>query len=282
VALVNRKIENKDNRNTIYLEKVIIEIQRADADIQGKLSLRTAAGRTEHTNHHTTFGNALHKVELTHTPGKQVSAHLGGHLEGHLLQLLATVGAVVGGGGRHVHRGSFRHVGDGHQMRRHDQGHREGCLDSRLVPAGEGTVLKIFKMKVVSHKFANGICIVTEKEHNASPSGIKSFELGTGHDLLISVGISIARLIKATHVAVEDATESDEDLALAFGESAVKHELHSVVLGVVVNLHHSRYRSSADRLKRNSFNEDLLGMEGDFGYAGLGDININHLIAVEL
>lgn len=134
------KIGNKDKRNTIYLEKVIIEIQRADADIQGKLSLGAAAGRTEHANHDTPFGNTLDKVELTHTPSEQVRAHLGGHLEGHLLQLLAAVGAVVGSGGRHVDRRSFGHVRDGHQVRRHDQGHREGCLDGRLVPAGESTV----------------------------------------------------------------------------------------------------------------------------------------------
>ena len=123
-----------------YLEEVIIEIQRTDADIQGKLPLGATAGRAQHTNHHTTFGNTLHKVELTHAPGKQVGTHLGGHFEGHFLQLLAAVGAVVGRRGRHVHRGGLGHVRNGHQVRGHDQGHRESSLDSRLVPAREGTV----------------------------------------------------------------------------------------------------------------------------------------------
>jgi hypothetical protein len=121
-------------RNGTYVEEVVEEVQRANAHVQGELTLRATSRRRKHTQHHAALGDALHEVKLTHRPSEQVSAHLGGGVEHDFLEHRAAGPGHVGGGG-------LRHVGERSEVRGDDEGDAEGGFDGGFVPAREGAVV---------------------------------------------------------------------------------------------------------------------------------------------
>mmetsp|Transcript_2671 Transcript_2671/g.10384 ORF Transcript_2671/g.10384 Transcript_2671/m.10384 type:complete len:407 (+) Transcript_2671:1817-3037(+) len=110
-------------RNT---EELVVELERADASLQGIRTLRTAAGAAENPADDTTFRLVPDVLVLADAECQQVGAHVGCLQE--CLHALAVLSDL---------RRALRHVRQRREAIWEDQGHHEDGLACGLVPTRE-------------------------------------------------------------------------------------------------------------------------------------------------
>mmetsp|Transcript_2871 Transcript_2871/g.6742 ORF Transcript_2871/g.6742 Transcript_2871/m.6742 type:complete len:259 (-) Transcript_2871:312-1088(-) len=164
-------------------EEVVVEVERTEAASQSIAAHGGLARAAKDPGQGAAAGLSTHEFKLADAEGEEIGAHLRRWQEG--LSLHASL--------RHLELAG-RHVGEGREVRRVDQGHSEGGLPCGLVPAGKAT------------------------------TGVDGLKLRGGHVPRFALGIRVLGAIEASHLVVEHPAEGHFELTLSNRQDLLEAE----------------------------------------------------------